>query len=457
MGYSSCCISYPRQKHSSKVILFLILLSLAVVCSHVILIYISKTSELLPIDQIEYRRNRESLIGHLPISAVTRQTIPVALHNASKNLFESLETATLTEDNLQLGLKGISASDNEVYHDGDVFLKDYKEMNRSFKIYVYPHRQDDPFANILLPTQEEPTGNYASEHYFKNVLMKSHFITEDPSEADLFYMPFSIVKMRRDPRIDVPGIPYFVRDYVFNISQRYPYWNRTGGADHFYVCCHSIGKKAAQQAASVKLNAIQVVCSANYFVSAYIPRKDASMPQIWNRPQEDPQNLVSSERNKLAFFAGRNNSPVRERVHRIWGNDTEIRANSDWVSNIAEEQLGSKFCLHVKGYEVNTARASDALLYGCVPVIIANHYHLPFADVVNWKSFSVVLEDGDIPSLKKILKGINSEQYLMLRRNVLQVRKHFQWHTPPVDYDAFYTTMYQLWLRRSAVRISSVV
>lgn len=162
-------------------------------------------------------------------------------------------------------------------------------------------------------------------------------------------------------------------------------------------------------------------------------------------------------RNKLAFFAGRNNSPIRERVRQIWGNDTEIRAHFDWVSNIAEEQLGSKFCLHVKGFEVNTARASDALFYGCVPVIIANHYHLPFADIVNWKSFAVVLEDGDIPSLKKILKGISSEQYLMLQKNVLKVRKHFQWHTPPVDYDAFYTTMYQLWLRRNAIRISSVV
>ena len=40
---------------------------------------------------------------------------------------------------------------NDVFHDRDVFLEDYKEMNRSLKIYVYPHREDDPFANVLLP------------------------------------------------------------------------------------------------------------------------------------------------------------------------------------------------------------------------------------------------------------------------------------------------------------------
>ncbi|KAH7571694.1 hypothetical protein JRO89_XS04G0119700 [Xanthoceras sorbifolium] len=350
-----------------------------------------------------------------------------------------------------LFIPGNSVNDNEVYHDGDIFLEDYKEMNRSFKIYVYPISQDDPYANILLPINHKPRGNYASEHYFKQVLMKSHFITKDPKKADLFFMPFSVANMRVDRRIDVPGIRYFVRDYVLNISQKYPYWNRTGGADHFYVTCHSIGKSATLAATYVKLNAIEVVCSANYFVPSYIPHKDASMPQIWPR-HEDPPNLASSERKKLAFFAGRNNSPARAKVHQIWGNDREILVHFDWVSNIAEEQLGSKFCLHVKGYEVNTARAADSLFYGCVPVIIANYYHLPFADIINWKSFSVIVEHEDIPLLKKILKGMSSEKYLMLQRNVLKVRKHFQWHFPPVDYDAFYMTMYELWLRRSSVK-----
>ncbi|KAL5770313.1 hypothetical protein ACOSP7_014467 [Xanthoceras sorbifolium] len=455
MGKSS--LSFSDQK-PSRSIFFFIPTSLALVSFFIILLYISRTSKLFPISQVEYNITLQSLFGSLPISNITQLTIPVPLQHDSKKLFfGSPETGKLTGENhpsqqLQLGLNGNSVNDNEVYHDGDIFLEDYKEMNRSFKIYVYPISQDDPYANILLPINHKPRGNYASEHYFKQVLMKSHFITKDPKKADLFFMPFSVANMRVDRRIDVPGIRYFVRDYVLNISQKYPYWNRTGGADHFYVTCHSIGKSATLAATYVKLNAIEVVCSANYFVPSYIPHKDASMPQIWPR-HEDPPNLASSERKKLAFFAGRNNSPARAKVHRIWGNDREILVHFDWVSNIAEEQLGSKFCLHVKGYEVNTARAADSLFYGCVPVIIANYYHLPFADIINWKSFSVIVEHEDIPLLKKILKGMSSEKYLMLQRNVLKVRKHFQWHFPPVDYDAFYMTMYELWLRRSSVKV----
>lgn len=157
-------------------------------------------------------------------------------------------------------------------------------------------------------------------------------------------------------------------------------------------------------------------------------------------------------RKKLAFFAGSINSPVREKLIQYWRNDSEIFAHFGRVTtSYADELLGSKFCLQVKGFEVNTARIADSLYYGCVPVIIANHYDLPFAEILNWKSFSVVVATLDIPLLKKILKEISSDRYLLLQSNVMKVRKHFQWHLFPIDYDAFYMVLYELWLRRSSL------
>ncbi|KAK2415883.1 lactose synthase [Trifolium repens] len=348
----------------------------------------------------------------------------------------------------------IFEENKNVFHDRDYFLEDYKDMNRSFKIYVYPHKENDPFANVLLPVKTEPGGNYASESYFKKALMKSHFITNDPTEADLFFMPFSIASLRHDRRVGVGGIKDFIRDYVQNIIHKYPYWNRTGGADHFYVACHSIGRSAMDKAPHVKFNAIQVVCSSSYFLSGYIAHKDACLPQIWPRKENLPK-LVTSNRRKLAFFAGAANSVLRRNVVETWKNDSEIFVHNGRLKTpYADELLGSKFCLHVKGFEVNTARIGDSLYYGCVPVIIAEHYDLPFADVLNWKSFSVVVTTLDIPLLKKILKSmVNSGEYLMLQRNVLKVRKHFQWHSPPLEFDSFYMVMYELWLRRSSIPI----
>lgn len=165
--------------------------------------------------------------------------------------------------------------------------------------------------------------------------------------------------------------------------------------------------------------------------------------------------FTKNYREKLAIFAGKVNSPVHIKLLKTWRNDSEIFAHSGRLKGrYAEELLGSKFCLHVKEFEVNTARVADSLYYGCVPVIIANYYDLPFADVLNWKSFSVFFNTLDMPLLKKVLKAISPEEYLMLQSNVLKVRKHFQWHSSPVDYDAFYMGMYELWLRRTSIKFS---
>ncbi|KAK4282120.1 hypothetical protein QN277_013533 [Acacia crassicarpa] len=342
----------------------------------------------------------------------------------------------------------------DVYHERDMFMEDYEEMKRSFKIYVYPHSKDDAFANVLLPANEEPGGNYASESYFKKALMNSQFITPDPANADLFFMPFSIASLRHDRRVGVGGIKGFVRDYIREISHKYPYWNRSDGADHFYVACHSVGRTAMEKAPQVKFNAIQVVCSSSYFLTGYIAHKDTCLPQIWPR-QGNPPNLASSDRKKLAFFAGGMNSRERKQLVRTWGNDSEIFAHAGRLKTpYADELLGSKFCLHAKGYEVNTARIGDSIYYGCVPVVVADYYDLPFADVLNWNSFSVVVNAIDIPLLKKVLKDISTEEYQKLHNNVLKVRKHFKWHSSPVDFDAFYMVMYELWLRRSSIKFS---
>ncbi|XP_071734806.1 probable glycosyltransferase At5g03795 [Rutidosis leptorrhynchoides] len=342
----------------------------------------------------------------------------------------------------------------EVYHDKDNFLDNYKQMNKTMKIYIYPHDKTDPFANVLLPASGSPGGNYASESYFKIALSMSHFVTPDPSEADLFFLPFSIASMRHDKRIGTGGIKDFIKDYISSISHKYPYWNRTGGADHFYVACHSIGRTAMEKAPEVRINAIQAVCSSSYFLQGYSAHKDVSIPQIWPRPGVRPTRHPS-KRETLAFYAGAMNSRVREFLVQTWINDTEIRVHQNRLkTSYSESLLGSKFCLHAKGFEVNTARVGDAIYYGCVPVILADHYELPFADILNWNDFAVVISTQDIPFLKRILKKtVDSDEYLKLHTNVLKVQKHFQWHKKPVDFDTFNMVMFELWLRRSSVRI----
>ncbi|KAL9331375.1 hypothetical protein ACSQ67_000985 [Phaseolus vulgaris] len=101
------------------------------------------------------------------------------------------------------------------------------------------------------------------------------------------------------------------------------------------------------------------------------------------KKRESP-NLDSSKRKKLAFFAEELISQVRVKLVETWKNDSEIFVHHGRLNTpYADELLGNKFFLHVKGFELNTTHIGDSLYYGCIPVIIANYYGLPFADVLN--------------------------------------------------------------------------
>lgn len=83
---------------------------------------------------------------------------------------------------------------------------------------------------------------------------------------------------------NMQGISYgnmtiIVRDYVESLMSKYPYWNRTLGADHFFVTCHDVGVRATEGLPNLVKNSIRVVCSPSYDVG-FIPHKDVALPQI---------------------------------------------------------------------------------------------------------------------------------------------------------------------------------
>ncbi|KAF7135952.1 hypothetical protein RHSIM_Rhsim08G0186900 [Rhododendron simsii] len=355
------------------------------------------------------------------------------------------------------------------YHDWEHFNSDYNEMMRNLKIYVYPdvHQNSSPFSNIFLPrTNLKKLGNYYSEHAFKTALLSSPLLTSRPEEAHFLYMPFSINLMRYDGRLhSVESINEFVGRYTDRISSEFAFWNASGGTDHLYVYCHSIGRDAASCHEGLLNNAIQVTCSSSYSQKFYVSHKDVALPQVWPRPDPDDRVLnpldarvlllflhsysVSgpcsiwyeplepftqivkgstndcqycrpSPSDRLVFFAGRKqNARVREKLIALWGNDTSMAIYSNNRSLPYEEGFQrSRYCLSVKGYEVNTARVSDAIYFGCIPVIISDHYDLPLNNVLDWSKFSVIINEQDVEFLKEILLSISEETYLTMYNNL---------------------------------------
>jgi hypothetical protein len=121
-------------------------------------------------------------------------------------------------------------------------------------------------------------------------------------------------------------------------------------------------------------------------------------------------------RKVLAFFAGAANSPVRQELIKYWANDDKLMVHQGRVPYpYSQALMTSKFCLQAKGFEVNTARLGDSMFYGCVPVVIADYYDLPYQDILDWKKFSIVVAHEDIPLLREILEAVTDEQYASSR------------------------------------------
>ncbi|KAK9184798.1 hypothetical protein WN943_025149 [Citrus x changshan-huyou] len=216
---------------------------------------------------------------------------------------------------------------------------------------------------------------FAIEGYFFKKIRESRFLTTDPAKAHLFFIPVSCHKMRG----------------------KYPYLNRTQGADHFFVTCYDIGVRATEGFHNLWKNSIRVLCSRH---------KGVSLPQII------PPFLL---------YAG--------------GNDFEDR---------------SKFCICPGGSLGNFAQIVDSIHCGCVPVIISDFHDLPFNDILDWNKLSMIIREDDVHRLNLILKGIISKgKFINSHKNTFKAQKQFEWNTPPIKYGTtFHMVVYELWLRR---------
>ncbi|XP_034868498.1 exostosin-2 isoform X4 [Mirounga leonina] len=74
------------------------------------------------------------------------------------------------------------------------------------------------------------------------------------------------------------------------------------------------------------------------------------------------------------------------------------------------------FCVVLRGARLGQAVLSDVLRAGCVPVVIADSYILPFSEVLDWKRASVVVPEEKIPDVCGILQSIPQRQIEEMQR-----------------------------------------
>ncbi|XP_062090867.1 probable glycosyltransferase At3g07620 [Humulus lupulus] len=351
-----------------------------------------------------------------------------------------------------------TTNDRELYaplfRNVSMFKKSYELMERTLKVYVYKDGEKPIFHQPILK------GLYASEGWFMKLMEGNRqFVVKDPRRAHLFYMPFSSRMLEHTLYVrnshNRTNLRQYLKEYSEKIAAKYPYFNRTGGADHFLVACHDW---APYETRHHMERCMKALCNADVTAGFKIGR-DVSLPETYVRSARNPLRDLGgkppSQRHILAFYAGSMHGYLRPNLLKYWKDkDPDMKISGPMPPGVAskmnyiQHMKSSKYCICPKGYEVNSPRVVEAIFYECVPVIISDNFVPPFFDVLNWEAFSVVLAEKDIPRLKGILLAIPKDKYLEMQLAVRKAQKHFLWHAKPMKYDLFHMTLHSIWYNR---------
>ncbi|GBF90959.1 exostosin-like glycosyltransferase [Raphidocelis subcapitata] len=334
---------------------------------------------------------------------------------------------------------------------------------------------------------------YASETLLIELLLASPHRTLDPEEADFFFVP-SLSACYLNPVLGWADHPWWytrsfqrinhavmmTHELLAWVKTAHPYWNRTGGADHIWHFAHDEGACWAPREVYDKSIILthwgrldrEHTSGTSYGPDDYskdvlddpfvpggfarlikghpchTPGKDLVLPSF-----ESPERYHASpylggpqrERDILLFHKGRMGERdlstysrgVRQKILALakqhdWAGRYRIFVSGyDGLDGDYSEQLArSVFCLVAAG-DGWTSRFDDAVLHGCIPVIVIDRVVGPWGHQLRWSAFSVRVAEADAERLPELLTAIPEARVRAMQRTLATVWRRFAWMSHP--------------------------
>ncbi|EEF42357.1 probable arabinosyltransferase ARAD1 [Ricinus communis] len=274
-------------------------------------------------------------------------------------------------------------------------------------------------------------------------LLKSVVRVYRQEEADLFYIPFfttiSFFLLEKQQ------CKALYREALKWVTDQ-PAWKRSGGRDHILPVHHPWSFKSVRR--YVK-NAIWLLPDMDSTGNWYKPgqvflEKDLILPYVPNVDLCDAKCASENEskRTTLLFFRGRlkRNAGGKIRAKLVaelsGAEGVVVEEGTAGEGGKAAAQTGMRksiFCLSPAGDTPSSARLFDAIVSGCIPVIVSDELELPFEGILDYRKIAVFVSSSDAIQpgwLIKFLKDVSPAQTREMQRNLVKYSRHFLYSSP---------------------------
>lgn len=326
------------------------------------------------------------------------------------------------------------------------------EALHNLKIYVYDLPDIFNKEQILLNRKNPPpirdpncTGNfYSAEHSFHRFLLKSPHRTMDPWSADYFYVPsYSSCFLINNHPNNLTKTAIFHMKLYRHITTKYSYFNLSQGRDHVWTFSQGFGAKMFGDWRLIN-NGIFLVHNGQFILDEFTPHKDIPIPPDltgYNFPSV--YELAPSERPKrkwLAHFGGTvvpatlkdergsfYSKGVRQYIKEHFSKDKSFRITGTRIDSYINDMMSSQFCLCPEGWHAWNPRPYQAVILGCIPVLLSEEIELAFEDTIDYSKFMIRIRPSDVSKLKTILKSIDSSEIEAMQNEMEKVWQYFSY------------------------------
>uniref|UniRef100_A0A0D3F5R0 Exostosin GT47 domain-containing protein n=3 Tax=Oryza TaxID=4527 RepID=A0A0D3F5R0_9ORYZ len=278
---------------------------------------------------------------------------------------------------------------------------------------------------------------FAAEIFMHRFLLSSAVRTLNPEQADWFYAPVYTTCDLTHAGLPLPfKSPRMMRSAIQFLSRKWPFWNRTDGADHFFVVPHDFGacfhyqeEKAIERGILPLLRRATLVQTFGQKNHVCLKEGSITIPP-YAPPQKMQAHLIPPDtpRSIFVYFRGlfydNGNDPeggyyargARASLWENFKNNPLFDISTEHPATYYEDMQRSVFCLCPLGWAPWSPRLVEAVVFGCIPVIIADDIVLPFADAIPWDEIGVFVDEEDVPRLDSILTSIPIDDILRKQR-----------------------------------------